>query len=471
MKSGIGAFDLVVVGGGAAAFGAAIKANDLGARTAMINRGLSLGGTCVNVGCVPSKTLLWAGEILHLARHHGIPGVDLDVKRVDVAAVVHDELALVEHLRREKYEKVLAALEHVTFIDGAARFTSARELRAGDEAITADAIVIATGSTAAAPPVPGLREAGYLTHVEAVARQARPESLIVIGAGPLGLEFGQMYARFGTLVTILEHAPVVFPSTEARLAHELAEILRHEGLTIVTGALVERVRVDRGRKEVTYAVGGQTRVASAEEILIATGKTPNTGGLALSSAGIDVDDRQAIRVTPFLQTSAPNVYAAGDVAGLPKRLEITAGREGTLAVENALTASRKQIDYDAVPYTVFTDPQLAGVGWTEDEQMERLGVCACRTLPFSEVPRAMIARRTEGLIKMAIHPESGQITGVHILAPHASELVAEAMLLVKHRHTIDDVLETLPMFPTMSESIRLVALAFTRDISKLSCCI
>jgi mercuric reductase len=464
-------FDLVVIGGGAAAFGAVIKANDLGARTAMINRGLPLGGTCVNVGCVPSKTLLWAGEILHLAKHHDIPGIELDVKTFDFAAIVRDELALVESLRREKYEKVLEALEHVTFVDGEAQFTSPAEITVNGEAVAAGRIVVATGSTATVPPIPGLREAGYLTHIDALALQRRPESLIVIGAGPLGLEFGQLYARFGTQVTILQRAPVVFPRTERRLAERLAEIMRSEGLTIVTSAAVEQVQIVDGKKQVTYTAGGHAQHASAEDILLATGKTPNSAAVNPASAAIEIDQGHAIRVTPFLQTSNAKVYAAGDVTNLPKRLEITAGREGTLAAENALTGSTKQIDYDAVPYTVFTDPQLAGVGLTEDEQMERLGVCACRTVSFAQVPRAIITRRTEGLVKMAIHPQTSQIMGVHILSPHAGELVAEAMMLVRNRNTIDDVLESLPMFPTLSEGIKLAALAFTRDISRLSCCI
>jgi mercuric reductase len=464
-------FDLVVIGGGAAAFGAVIKANDLGARTAMINRGLPLGGTCVNVGCVPSKTLLWAGEVLHLAQHHDIPGIELEVKHVDFAAVVRDELALVDRLRRERYEKVLKGLDHVTFIDGEAHFRSTTEIDVNGETIAAGKMVVATGSTATVPSIPGLREAGYLTHIEALKEQQRPESLIVIGAGPLGLEFGQLYARFGTHVTILQRAPIVFPRTEARLAERLADVLRSEGLTIITSATVERVRMVDGKKEVTYAAQSHVETASADQILLAVGKTPNTAALKPSSAGIEIDPRQAIRVTLFLQTSNANIYAAGDVTSLPKRLEITAGHEGTLAAENALTGSTKQIDYDAVPYTVFTDPQVAGVGLTEDEQMERLGVCACRTVSLSDVPRAIITKRTEGLIKMAIHPQTGQVMGVHILAPHASELVAEAMMLVRNRNTIDEVLESLPMFPTLSEGIKLVALAFTRDISRLSCCI
>jgi len=464
-------FDLIIVGGGAAAFGAAIKANDLGAKAVMVNAGLPLGGTCVNVGCVPSKTLLWAGELLHLAKHHGVPGIELKVERFDFAEVVRDELALVGRMREEKYRKVLQHLEHVTFIEGRARFTSPTEVEVDGQRLRALKAIVATGSTATVPHIAGLREAGYVTHIEALAAQKRPKALVVIGAGPVGLEFGQMYARFGTTVTILHRSGSVFRRTEARLAHQLANILRAEGVTVVTDANVQSVTREGNRKVVTYTAEDGLHQVVADEILLAGGKTPNTAGLGLDAAGVDLDDKHAIRVQPFLQTSQPSVFAAGDVASLPKRLETTAGREGTLAAENALTGSTKGIDYNAVPYTVFTDPQLAGVGLTEDEQMEQLGVCACRTVSFADVPKAIIMRRTEGLIKMAINPKSGEIMGVHILAPHASELVAEAMMLVKNKNTIDDVLESLPMFPTLSESIKMVAMSFTRDISKLSCCV
>jgi mercuric reductase len=225
------------------------------------------------------------------------------------------------------------------------------------------------------------------------------------------------------------------------------------------------------QKRVTYRVDGQIQTVEADEILLAAGKTPNTENLGLEHVSVKVDSRHAIIVTPSLQTSAPHVYAVGDVAALPARLEMTAGHEGTLASENALTGSQKAIDYDTVPYTVFTDPQLAGVGLTEDEQMDRLGACSCRTVSFEDVPKARILKRTEGLVKMAIHPETTQIMGVHMLAPHAGDLIAQAMMIVRNHNTIGDVLESLPMFPTLSESVKLVAMAFTRDISKVSCCL
>ncbi len=464
------AFDLVIMGGGAGAFGAAIRANELRAKTAMINAGLPLGGTCVNVGCVPSKTLLYAGEILHLVRNHGIPGIELEVKKFDFRKVVQDELALVKKLRAEKYGKVLSSLENVTFLEGRAKFVSPHEVVVNGETIHGGKFIIATGSTASIPPIEGIRETGFITHIEALQLERQPRELIVIGAGPLGLEFSQMYSRFGTNVTILEMLPTIFPASEPELVNRLSEVLNREGITIRTGAGIKRAW--KGNKKiVSFEIEGKEERAAGDEILLATGKTPNTAGLAFETANVTIDKRHAIVVNEFLQTSNPDVFAVGDVTGLPLRLEITAGHEGTLAAENALTGSRKAIDYDTVPYTIFTDPRLAGVGLTEEEQMKRFGTCMCHTVSFADVPKAIITKRTEGLIKMAIHPETKQITGVHILAPHAEEIVAQAMTLVKNKNTIDDVVESLPMFPTLSESIKLAALSFTKDLSKLSCCI
>ncbi len=464
-------YDLVIIGGGSAAFGAAIRANELHAATAMANEGLPLGGTCVNVGCVPSKTLLRAGEVLHLAKSHAIPGIDLQVTHFDFGKAIRDELALVEKLRNEKYEKVLKGLEHVTLFEGKARFISQKEIDVNGKTLKGKKFVIATGSTAGAPPIEGIREVGFLTHVEALKLERQPKEMIVVGAGPLGLEFAQMYARFGTKVTLLERLDTLFPPSEKELVDRLATIFSQEGITVRTGVAVKRAWRTNGKKMLSYVVDGKEEEISAEEILLATGKTPNTQLLDLKNAGVEIDKRKAIVVNGFLQTSQPCIFAAGDVINLPLRVEITAAHEGTLAAENALNNSQKGIDYDTVPYTIFTDPELAGVGFTENEQMKRIGVCECRTVSFADVPRAIITKRTEGLIKMAIHPETRRIMGVHLLAPHAGELVSEAMMLVRNKNTLDEVIDSLPMFPTLSESIKIAALSFGKDISKLSCCV
>lgn len=464
-------FDLIIIGGGAGAFAAAIRANELKAKTAIVNAGLPLGGTCVNVGCVPSKTLLYAGEVLHHAKHHGIPGVELEVRNFDFQKVVRDELSLVEKLRQEKYERVLKNLEYVTAIEGKAKFVSQNEVEVNGEKLSAEKFIIAAGSTATVPPIENIREVGFVTHIEALRLEKQPKELIVVGAGPLGLEFAQMFARFGTKVTLLQRGDSIFPHSEKTLTDRLTEVLSKEGITIKTNVEVKSARKENDKKTISYLVNGKSEEISGDEILLAAGKTPNTQGLGLDVVGVEIDKRQAVAVNQNFQTSNKNIFAVGDVTNAPVRLETTAGREGTLATENALKGTQLFIDYNTVPYAIFTDPQLAGVGFTEDEQMKQMGVCACRTVSFADVPKAIIMHRTEGMIKMAIHPQTKQILGVHILAPNASELIAEAMMLVKNKNTIDDVVNSLPMFPTLSEAIKIVALSFTKDISKLSCCI
>lgn len=464
-------FDLIIIGGGAGAFGAAIRADELNAKTALINSGLPLGGTCVNVGCVPSKTLIHAASVLHHAQYHGIPGIELAVKQFDFEKIVQDELSLVERMQKEKYQKVLKNLKNVTFFDGKARFVSSQEVEVNGESLKAEKFIIATGSTATVPPIENIRDVGYLTHIEALKLVKQPKELIVVGAGPVGLEFAQMYSRFGTKVAILQYSGSIFRPGEKVVVERLQEVLRKEGIDIVLNAEVKSARTEKGKKVLTYTVEGKQQEVAGEEILLAIGKIPNTVDLDLEKAGVETDKKHAIVTKPFLQTSQPHIYAAGDVTNLPLRLEPTAGNEGTLAAENALTGSQKSIDYRTVPYTIFTDPELAGVGYTEEEYLKETGQCDCRSLNFADVPKAIILRRTEGIIKMVIDPTTKRIVGVHILAPHAGELIAQAMMLIRNKNTIDDVTTSLPMFPTLAEAIKIVAMSFTRDVSKLSCCV
>ncbi len=464
-------YDLAIIGGGAGAFAAAIKADELGAKTAFINEGLPLGGTCVNVGCVPSKTLLHAAELVHTAKHHGVPGIEMSVDTADYAAIVADELALVEKLRGEKYEQVLRGLGNVSLIEGMASFVSNNQVKVGERQLEAANFIIATGSKAIVPEIEGLTEAGYITHVEAMSLKEVPKRLAVIGAGPVGLELAQIYARFGSEVTILQRADSIMPVAEPALTDRLQQILQDEGLIIKTGIQITKATSNSDSKTVSYKDETGEHSLEVDEILIAAGKRPNTAALNLKAAGVEVTDKQEVVTQPTLHTSQPHIFAVGDVTNLPLRLETTAGKEGTYAVDNALNGDSKSIDYRSVPWTVFTDPQLASVGYTEDEQMAELKACACRTVTFDKLPKALITKRTEGVIKIAIHPETKVIMGVHILAPNAGDLIAQAMVLIKNKNTIDDLEEMLPVFPTLSEAVKLAAVSFTRDVSKMSCCI
>lgn len=464
-------YQLAIIGGGAGAFAAAIRADELGIKTVMINEGLPLGGTCVNVGCVPSKALLHAAEKISQATLHTAPGVNTIVGKIDFVAAVNSELALVEQLRRDKYEQVLDGLAHVTLVEGTARFADGHTIKVNGKTIEADTFIIATGSKAIVPQIEGMHDTGYLTHIEALKLKELPASLAVIGAGPIGLELGQIYSRFGSKVTILQRGNSILPRVETQLTDRLERALTDEGIVIVKGVTVTKTAIESGRKVVTYSDESGVHSVTVDEVLLAAGKRPNTAALGLGEIGVETDDKQAIVTSATLQTSQPHIYAVGDVTNLPLRLETTAGREGTIAVDNAFQGTHKSIDYKTVPWAIFTDPAIGSVGYTEEEQMAELNACACRTVTFDKVSKALITGRTEGAIRMAIHPQTRAVMGVHILAHDAADLIAQAMVYVANKNTIDDIIEMLPVFPTMSEAVKIAAISFDKDVSKLSCCI
>lgn len=470
-------FDLIILGGGAGAFASAIKANELGAKTAMVNAGLPLGGTCVNVGCVPSKTLLKIGEIAYYGGH-GFASISGKLT-VDFEKAVEEELELVDKMRHDKYVEVLKNLKNVTHFEGRAKFVSKNEVEVDPSAgsgqvgkkLQAEKFVIATGSTALPVPLKGLDKVSYITHIEALKLKKLPKSMVIIGAGPLGLEFGQMYHHFGTRVTILQKAQQVMPRTEPELSEALQKYLEEEGMTIFVNADSKSVRKEGGEIIVTFEVDGQQHEARGEVLMFAAGKTPNTPDLGLQKAGVEVNDKQAIKVNDELQTSASNIFAAGDVIDKPLRLETTAGKEGNIAAENALSGSRRKMDYQAVPYAVFTTPNLAGVGKTDEEAVKSGISCNCNTFPFEFVPKAAIIKDTRGLVKIVIDNNTHQVLGVHILGPEAADLIHEAAMIVRNKMRLEDVIDTVHVFPTLSESTKLAAQSFFKDIAKLSCCI
>lgn len=464
-------FDFLVLGAGAAAFGAAIKADALGAKTAMVKGPLPLGGTCVNVGCVPSKSLVRAAELLHLAKTNPRPGVELAVARFDFSEVIRSERLLVEAMRQKKYERVMEGMPNVSIFEGAAEFLDGHRVRVGAGELRGDHILIATGSTAVPPPVPGLAEAGFLTHITALSSEHLPASLFVLGGGPVGLEFSQIFARFGARVTLGIRGRRLFARTEPELSRRLEQIFSEEGIAVLKEVEVLGVARRGALKVVTIRSPDGERTVEVEEILIASGKKPNSESLRLERAGVAIDERGAIVTGPAFQTSVPHIHAAGDVTNLPARLETTAGREGTFAAENALRGTSRAIDYTTVPWTVFTDPQLAGVGLL-DSEVGRHGLsCSCNTISFEHVAKAHLLGDTRGIFKMVADRKTGRIVGVHVLGPNAGEIISQAELILKNRMTVEQMIETLPVFPTLSESLKINALSLVTDVSKLSCCI
>jgi mercuric reductase len=463
-------YDLIIIGGGAAAFSAAIKANMHGVKTAMIERA-ALGGTCVNVGCVPSKNLLGAGEILHSAREPPYPSIYPCESNFDFAKTIEAKDMLVKGLRKQKYYDVLQSLEHVELMEASASFISPKKLKVDGKFFEASKFIITAGSSPSTPKFKGIENVNYLTNNEALALKEKPSSMIVIGGRALGLEFAQMYARFGTKVTLLQRSNRIIPDQEPEISQGLHNYLTEEGIEIITGVNVQEVWQKNGSKFIKASVDKQDRVFEAGQLLLAIGRRPNTADLHLENARVKLrKDNGAIVVNSEMRTSAPHIWAGGDVVGEPM-LETLAAKAGATAAENALTGSHKKIDLLSVPSAIFTSPQVASVGMTEQQMMEKYGYCSCRTLLMKDVPKGLTVNDTKGLIKMAVDPKkNNRIVGVHILASIAADMIHEAVMAVKYRLTIDDIIDTVHVFPTMSESIKLVATAFRQGVSKLPCC-
>ena len=395
----------------------------------------------------------------------------LKVKNFAFEKAVENEINLVKELRKEKYEDVLKSFKNIEFIEGKAKFIGENEIEVNNQNFQAEKIIIATGSTANVPPIEGIEKVGYLTHISALKNKNLPSSIAIIGAGPLGLEFSQIYARFGSKVIILQRGDSIFPPGEKELTQRLKEILEKEGIEIKLNVEVKSARKEKNKKIIKFLLNGKEEEISVDEILLAAGKTPNTDDLDLEKANVKVNEKKAIITNEFLQTTNPNIYAVGDVNDKPLRLETTAAREGTIAVLNAFQKANLKIDYNLVPYTIFTDPELTGIGFTEERQIKEMKICACRILELKFVPKVRIINRTEGLIKMLIHPKTKEITGVHLLAPMASEIINQAIWLIKNKNTLDDLISSTPVFPTLSEAFKICALSFYKDVTKISCCI
>ena len=474
-------YELLILGQGSAAFAAAIKANESKIKTAMVGgnatKGAVIGGTCVNLGCVPSKRLITVGTWLRSGSNPPFEGVRYKGgSSLDFPRVIREKDSMVSRFRKDKYADVLNGLNSVTYYPSKGKFLSRSEVKAGEETLRAEKFLIATGARASIPPIRGIDEAGYLTNEEALSLRELPRSLCVVGGRALGLEFAQMYAQFGTKVTVLQRSERILPDDEPEISEALTQYLEEIGVRIFTGVTINRVAKrggEKGGKIVDLTAGAKRREILCDQILLATGRRPNTEGLGLEVVGVKTDAKGFVTVNEEMQTSAPNVWAAGDVTGEPM-LEPLAAKEGAVAVHNALgddPEKRKKINLGEVPSAVFTYPEVARVGLTESESHAKGIKCACRVLPLELVPKAHVIGDTRGLVKMVIDDEGKQIIGLHILAPHAADLIHEGVLAVKNKLTIDDIIDTVHVFPTLSESVKLAAQSFYMDVGKMSCCV
>jgi mercuric reductase len=466
--------DLIVIGTGGGGMAAAIKAAELGYRAAIIE-GSTIGGTCVNIGCVPSKTLIRAAEAYHKATHHGFRGVQTNAEGLDWSALVRHKDELVAEMRQSKYVDVLASYgDNVTLIRGWARLKSDYEVILDDGRVfSANKVVIATGARPRILPLQGIGTVEVLSSTTAMALEKQPESLLVIGGRAVALELGQTFARLGTQVTILQRSPRLIPDHEPVIAEGVAEALRAEGVTIHTGVIPQAITAENGQKVVTADINGQEREFRAAQVLMATGRTPNTQDVGLETVGVELDERGFIKVNDRMETTNSNIYAVGDVTNRPEFVYVAAAAGGIAAV-NALTGEGKSLNLNILPEVIFTDPQISKVGLTAAEAEAKGYDIKVSTLPLEYVPRALAARDTRGLIKLVAEQGSDRLLGAHVLAAEGGEIIQTAALAVKfglqYGFTVENLREMLFPYLTQVEGLKLAAQTFEKDVAQLSCC-
>lgn len=445
---------VLVIGGGPGGYVAAIRAAQLGAKVTLAERA-EIGGTCLNRGCMPTKALLHSSEVYELATN----SVDIGIIGRDVAV----DWPRVQATRQSVSDKLtggvraLMRANKVTVVEGEAKFTGPKTVEVGGKTLNPDKIIIAVGSKPVMPPIPGLKECPACIDSTACLKLDHiPERLVVIGGGVIGVELGSVYRRFGSKVSVLELQDRILPQMDGELAELAAAQLVAEGMDLRTGAKVTRVDTTTNGAAVHAEIGGKDTVFEAEKVLVCVGRSPNLEGLGLDKAGIAVEGG-FIKVDKRLETSVPGVFAVGDCSGR-LMLAHAAMAMGEAAAENAM-GGEAGFNEDMSPACAYVGPEIAGVGYTE-ERAKELGIeYIVGRFPTSANGRSLVSGCTGGLIKVLAGPKFGEILGVHILAPSATELIEEAALAIRLEATLDELTDTIHCHPTVAEALREAALA------------
>ncbi|MDF2113980.1 bifunctional organomercurial lyase/mercury(II) reductase MerBA [Roseiarcaceae bacterium H3SJ34-1] len=462
-----GAYDLAVIGAGSAGFSAAITAVDQGAQVALIGSG-TIGGTCVNIGCVPSKTLIRAAETLHNARVASrFAGITAEAELADWRGTVRQKDALVADLRQAKYADLLPAYNGIAYHEGAARLLNGG-VEVNGARIPAGKIIIVTGARPAVPAIPGIETVPYLTSTTALDLEELPRSMLIIGGGYIGAELAQMFARAGVKVALVCRSRLL-PEAEPEIGAALTGYFEEEGIAVVSGIAYREIRKTEDGVSLTATRNGQDIAINADRVLITTGRTPNIEGLGLAEHDIAISAKGGIIVDDRMRTTRSGVYAAGDVTGRDQFVYMAA-YGAKLAAKNALNGNSLRYDNSAMPAIVFTDPQVASVGLTEAAARAAGRAVRVSTIGLDQVPRALAARDTRGLIKLVADAGSGRLLGAHILAPEGADSIQTAALAIRQGLTVEDLADTIFPYLTTVEGLKLAALAFGKDVAKLSCC-
>ncbi|HEX9304662.1 MAG TPA: mercury(II) reductase [Thermoanaerobaculia bacterium] len=470
-------YDLVILGSGSTAFAAALRAEELG-KTAVLTEERTVGGTCVNRGCLPSKNLIEAARLLHDAQNPRYPGLSPTKPEIDFRELVRQKDEVVRSYREKRYESLIG--DRIRIERGHARFLDPHTVEVDGRKITGDRILIATGSRPVLPPTEGLADVPYLTSDlltsdEPLELEELPESLLLVGGGYIALELGQMFRRFGSEVTIVERSgEILSRGYEPEVGPTIRTILEEEGIRVLTYATVRSVRRDGSQVAAVVETKTGAQEFHAARLLVAAGRRPNSDRIALEKAGVSLEGNGDVRVDRHLRTNVPYIFAAGDVIGSQtgsEKATPVGSHDGSIAAHNALSSEEpRAVDHRVVPRTIFTDPQVATVGMTEKEAIAAGHSCWCNTLPMSLVPRAGAIRDTRGIVKMVAEVKTDEVLGVSMVAPNAGEVIHEAAMALRFRARLQDFIDQLHVYPTMAEALKIVAISRFKDPAKLSCC-
>ena len=461
--------DLIILGSGSTAFAAALRATSYGKRVLMFEKSV-LGGTCINWGCVPSKTMIHAAQFMHEARLGSAIGLGIESCGVDYERLCAHREQVVLKLRKERYLDVLQNASGLELIKGAARFLDRHTVEANGQRYHADRFLIAVGGYPRIPTIAGIDQCDYLTSRSALLMKHLPESMVIIGGGVIAVELGQMFQRLGCRVTILEHGPRLLPAIDHELAETLLDALVAEGITFVPNVSFCSVNKVGNLTVVTADSGGRRNEYACDRLLLAVGTAPATDGVGLENAGVELDHKGFVTTDLQMRTSTSGIWAAGDVTG--RMMIATVGaREGIVAVDDMFNPGCGcAMDYLTAPMAIFTDPEVGIVGHTEESARQSGFDTISNSMPVSAIPKAHVTGHTKGVVKMVADRVTGRLLGVHLVAHRGAELINEATLALHQRSTVSDLAATMHVYPSIGEGLKLCAQGFDRDISRLSCC-
>ena len=451
-------FDVVVIGGGTAGLVTASGCARLGRKVALIEKE-ALGGDCLWTGCVPTKALVASAKLAHQMRHADAFGLERVTPNVTPKSIMDAMRDVRRDVSRHDDPKKFRALG-IDVIEGTARLISRSEVQVDGRKLAAKDIVIATGSRTSIPPIEGLKEHGYLDHVSFLAQDEFPASLLILGGGYIGIEFAQMFARFGTRVTVVEMMDEIINKEDADIIARVRSILRDEGIECITGRAVKSVRREGDKKVVRV---GDSLDVTVDEVFVASGRRGNTENLGLEEAGVKVE-RSYVVADRFLQTSVPRIWVCGDVHGALQFTHVAA-YEAVKLVRNMLFPGKSAVDYTNVPWTLYTDPEVAHIGMTEAQAREKHGdEVRTYSVEMRDVDRAVVDRSTAGLIKL-VADSKGRILGAHALCSNASTVIEEVVLARKKGMKIGDLAQRISSYPSLADGVQKAASLYYQDVA------